>query len=133
MPSLRIAQAHRGRSYLYELTVPAPGARRACWAPATPSMSRSSSAPRRGVLTEMLLGAEPPAGIVGTSRAMRAAWAAFARGEGPGWGPYDDESRETWVIGEPPVAGRYPEETSAALWAAHEFAPLPLTGAPASA
>ena len=129
---LRIAQAHRGRSYLYELTVPAPargGLLGACHALDVPLVFGTT----RGALTEMLLGPEPPAGIVGTSRAMRAAWTAFARGEGPGWGPYDDESRETWVIGEPPVAGRYPEETSAALWAAHEFAPLPLTGAPASA
>lgn len=125
MPSLRVAQEHTGRSYVYELTLEAPGqggALGACHALDVPLVFGNLA----GGLAAMLLGPEPGPAVEKASAAMRAAWTAFARGEGPGWPVYDDETRQTWVVDAEAVVGTYPEETSVALWAGHEFGPLPL-------
>ncbi|MDL5160377.1 carboxylesterase/lipase family protein [Actinomycetospora termitidis] len=125
MPSLRLAQEHQGRSHVYELTLEAPGrggVLGACHGLDVPLVFGTAG----GALGTMLLGAEPGPEVEAASAAMRAAWTGFARGEGPGW-PAWSEAREAWVVDARPVVGTYPEETSAALWAGHEFAPLPLT------
>ena len=125
MPSLHLARDHGGRTFLYELTTAAPGqggVLGACHGLDVPLVFGT----RTGVLSGILLGAEPGAEIAEASAAMRAAWTAFARTGDPGWDPWDDADRRTWVIGAPPVVAPYPEAASAALWADHEFAPLPL-------
>ncbi|WP_433799814.1 carboxylesterase/lipase family protein [Actinomycetospora sp. CA-084318] len=121
MPSLRIAQEHTGRSYVYELTLETPRLG-ACHALDVPLVFGVFAGP----LTTTLLGPEPGPAVEAASAAMRAAWTAFARGEGPGWPAYDDGSRQAWVVDAEPVVAPYPEETSAASWAGHEFGPLPL-------
>ncbi|MEJ2869124.1 carboxylesterase family protein [Actinomycetospora sp. OC33-EN08] len=125
MPSLRISEGHRGRSYVYELTLEAPGqggVLGACHGFDVPLVFGT----RTGGINALVLGGEAGPVVEGVSAAVRRAWTAFARGEGPGW-PAFDGARQAWVVGADPAVGTYPEETSAALWAGHEFEALPRT------
>lgn len=124
MPSLHLARDHRGRSFLYELTVEAPGQDGilgACHALDVPLVFGD----RTGPFAITVLGADPPAEVLAVGAAMRAAWTAFAYGDGPGWGAYNDAGT-TRTFGDEPDVAPYPEATSAALWADHDFAALPL-------
>ncbi|MEV4470841.1 carboxylesterase family protein [Nonomuraea sp. NPDC049504] len=127
MPSLRLADAHAaggGRAYVYELTWGVPGLG-ACHALDVPLVFGNLD----GGMARFLLGDPPPDEAVAVSRDFRRAWTAFARGEGPGWAPYEQGSRLTRLFDAEPAVAPYPEETSRRLWAAHTFAALPLPGA----
>ncbi len=124
MPSANLARDHTGRSFLYEFVVEAPGfggALGACHGADVALTFGNLTGP----LVEKLLGPQPNAELTTLSAEMRAAWTAFARGEGPGWGEFDDAGT-TWVIGADPIVRSYPEQLSANLWAGHDFPCLPL-------
>ncbi|MEV5639198.1 carboxylesterase family protein [Streptomyces flaveolus] len=132
MPSLRLAEAHLaggGRSYVYELTWPAPGnggALGACHALDLPLLFGTFDADM-GVL--LFAGAEPSPEALALSARFRASWTAFARSGDPGWPAYDTGRRLVQVLDAEPAVVPYPEETSRRLWEGHEFAALPLLGA----
>jgi para-nitrobenzyl esterase len=132
MPSLHLAEAHLaggGRSYVYELTWPAPGnggALGACHALDLPLLFGTFDADM-GVL--LFAGAEPSPEALALSARFRASWTAFARTGDPGWPAYDTGRRLVQVLDAEPVVVPYPEETSRRLWEGHEFAALPLLGA----
>jgi para-nitrobenzyl esterase len=121
MPSLQLARAHTaggGRSHLYELTWPAPGAGGvlgACHALDVPLVF--------GVLDQgmalQLLGPTPPPEAAEVSAQLQAAWTAFARDGEPGWPAHDDDRQLTRVFdaGERGGVLRYPEQASRELWA----------------
>ncbi|MFD8274134.1 carboxylesterase/lipase family protein [Streptomyces flaveolus] len=131
MPSLRLAEAHLaggGRSYVYELTWPAPGnggALGACHALDLPLLFGTFDADM-GVL--LFAGAEPSPEALALSARFRASWTAFARTGDPGWPAYDTGRRLVQVLDAEPAVVPYPEETSRRLWEGHEFAALPLLG-----
>ncbi|GGQ94465.1 carboxylesterase/lipase family protein [Streptomyces flaveolus] len=132
MPSLHLAEAHLaggGRSYVYELTWPAPGnggALGACHALDLPLLFGTFDADM-GVL--LFAGAEPSPEALALSARFRASWTAFARTGDPGWPAYDTGRRLVQVLDAEPAVVPYPEETSRRLWEGHEFAALPLLGA----
>jgi para-nitrobenzyl esterase len=121
IPSLHLATAHTaggGRSYLYELSWPAPGGGGilgACHALDVPLVF--------GVLDQglaaMLIGTPPPAEAIEISGQMQAAWTAFARDGDPGWPAYDEVDRATRVFDSGGRGGirAYPEDASRGLWA----------------
>ncbi|MGW0810251.1 carboxylesterase/lipase family protein [Nonomuraea sp. NPDC002799] len=129
MPSVRLAEAHqrRGRSYLYELTWPAPGfggdALGACHGLGLPLTFGNLTA---GAAAGLLLGQEPPPAAAELSARVRAAWIAFATTGDPGWPAYEPNNRYTWVIDTEPGITAYPEEISRELWTGHAFGPLTL-------
>jgi para-nitrobenzyl esterase len=127
MPSLHLAQAQAdggGRAYLYELTLPAPGAGGALGAchgldvPLTFGVYAG--------LGEMLIGPAPTPDVEATSSAIRAAWTTFAATGDPGWPAYDPERRLARLFHARSSTGTYPEEASRLLWRDHPFAALPL-------
>ncbi|MER7189153.1 carboxylesterase/lipase family protein [Streptomyces flaveolus] len=132
MPSLHLAEAHLaggGRSYVYELTWPAPGnggALGACHALDLPLLFGTFDADM-GVL--LFAGAEPSPEALALSARFRASWTAFARTGDPGWPAYDTGRRLVQVLDAEPAVVPYPEETSRRLWEGHQFAALPLLGA----
>jgi para-nitrobenzyl esterase len=132
MPTLRLAQAHAaggGRTYLYELTWPAPGAGGqfgACHGLDIPLLFGTTDAD----LGPLLLGKEPPAETQQLSTHFRTAWTAFATTGDPGWPAFDNERRLTQIFDTIPEVIPYPEETSRQLWQDHDFPPLPLHDGP---
>jgi para-nitrobenzyl esterase len=127
MPTLRLAQAHTGRTYLYELTWPAPGFGGrfgACHGLDLPLLFGTPAAD----LGPLLLGPEPPAEAEKLSAQFRTAWTAFASTGDPGWPTFDDERRLTQIFDTTPEVTPYPEETSRQLWQHHDFRALPLLG-----
>src|SRR4051812_42328469 len=125
MPSLHLAEAHTGRTYVYELTWPAPGmggVLGACHGLDVPLVlgNLTSGQP------SMLLGDDlTEAEIV--SAQMRGAWTKFATDGEPGWPAYDRENRLTRVFDTEPTVVPYPEEVSRRIWQDHIFSVLPLT------
>jgi para-nitrobenzyl esterase len=71
----------------------------------------------QGVATQ-LLGAPPSAAAVEVSAQMQSAWTTFSRDGDPGWAPYDERDRATFIfdIGAQGGVHTYPEETSRQLW-----------------
>ncbi|MGW3349539.1 carboxylesterase/lipase family protein [Nonomuraea rubra] len=130
MPSLRLAEAHQGRAYVYELTWPAPGMGGeilgACHGLGLPLTFGNLTAGAAG----LLLGPEPPPVAAELSARVRAAWVAFAATGDPGWPAYEPETRHTWVVSTEPEVTAYPEEVSRRLWAGHAFGPLTLRPPP---
>ncbi|GAB3878212.1 hypothetical protein GCM10029964_028560 [Kibdelosporangium lantanae] len=125
MPSLHLAEAHTGRTYVYELTWPAPGMGGllgACHGLDVPLVF--------GNLTKgqpaMLLGDDLAAAEV-VSAQMRGAWTAFATSGDPGWPAYDREQRLTRVFDTEPAVLPYPEGVSRRVWAGYEFSAWGLT------
>ncbi|MEU9333853.1 carboxylesterase family protein [Streptomyces sp. NPDC048290] len=132
MPSLHLAEAHTrggGRSYVYELTWPAPaddGTLGACHGldvPLTFGMYE-------GIAD--LFGLTPTPEAEEVSAQFRSAWTAFAEEGTPGWPPYDTGTRRTRVLDTPGRTTPYPEEPSRRLWADHTFDTLPLRANPPS-
>ncbi|MFD2470048.1 carboxylesterase/lipase family protein [Amycolatopsis silviterrae] len=124
MPSAHLARDHTGRTFCYEFVLEAPGnggALGACHGADVALTFGNLTGP----LAEKMLGPQPNAELIAVSAAMRAAWTAFARGEGPGWGEFG-ETGTTWVIDADPIVRSYPEQASANLWAGHDFPCLPL-------
>jgi para-nitrobenzyl esterase len=125
MPSLRLGEVHRGRTYLYELAWDAPGmgggVLGACHGLGLPLTFGNLTAGAAA----FLIGEETPE-AADLSRRVRSAWTAFAANGDPGWPAFSAGERLTWVIDAEPVVRRYPEETSRRLWADHPFAPVDL-------
>ena len=124
MPSLHLAEAHTGRTFLYELTWPAPGMGGqlgACHGLDVPLVF--------GNLTEgqpaMLL-ADDLAGAENLSAQMRNAWTTFAATGDPGWPRYDSHEKRTRVFDTEPAVVPYPEQRSREIWNDAVFTALPL-------
>ena len=121
MPSLQLATAHTaggGRSYLYELTWPAPafgGAWGACHALDVPLVFGTLDRD----LAAQLIGTPTPAEAREVSAQMQTAWTEFAHNGRPGWPAHDDQHRWTRVFDTADRGGvqPYPEDTSRRLWA----------------
>jgi len=130
MPSLHLAQAHAasgGRTFLYELTYPAPGSPDelgACHALDVPLVW--GTPPVGMYLT--LTGAQPPGEFAGLGEVMRREWLAFAAQGDPGWPGYGTEHRFARIYDWPATVDPYPEEASMHLWERHQFDTLGLTG-----
>ncbi len=128
MPSLRLAEAHAaagGRTYVYELTWPAPGMGGilgACHGLDVPlvfgNLDRGQPA--------LLIGEAAAEQANELSARMRAAWVSFATEGDPGWPAYDPEHRLVRCFDAPCVTAAYPEEQSRQIWLDHSFAALPL-------
>jgi para-nitrobenzyl esterase len=124
MPSLQLAEAHSGTTYLYELTWPAPGMGGllgACHGLDVPLAF--------GTLTEgqpAMLVADDVATAEVVSAQLRSAWTAFATHGDPGWPAYDAEQRLTRLFDVEPTVAAYPEEDSRRIWSDHTFDALPL-------
>jgi para-nitrobenzyl esterase len=132
MPSLHLAEAHTGRTYLYELTWPAPGlggVLGACHGLDVPLVLGNLTSGQPA----MLLGDDVTEAEI-VSAQMRGAWTRFAADGDPGWPAYDRDRRLTRVFDIEPAVVPYPEEVSRRIWQDHVFSVLPLiTGSVASA
>jgi para-nitrobenzyl esterase len=129
MPSLHLAEAHTGRTHLYELTWQAPGmggGLGACHGLDVPLVFGNLT----GGQAAMLLG-DDLTDAENLSAQLRGAWVTFATDGDPGWPPYGHEERLTRVFDTEPSVVRYPEEASRRIWQDHVFTALPLIG-PAS-
>jgi para-nitrobenzyl esterase len=130
MPSLHLAQAHAasgGRTYLYELTYPAPAGPSefgACHALDVPLVW--GTPPAGMYLT--LIGQRPPREFTQLSHVMRREWLAFAASGDPGWPVYGTERRLARIYDWPAAVDPYPEEASMRLWERHQFDTLFLGG-----
>lgn len=124
MPSLHLAEAHTGRTYLYELT----------WH--TPTMGRALGA-CHGLDVPLVWGnltSGQPALLLGedlteaeaVSAQMRGAWTKFTTDGDPGWPEYEQEGRLTRVFDTETELVPYPEEASRQIWQDHAFSALPL-------
>jgi para-nitrobenzyl esterase len=131
MPTLHLAQAHAatgpgvGRTFLYELTWPAPGmggALGACHGLDVPLVFGNLTSGQPA----MLIGGTPSAEAEALSSFIRGAWIAFATNGDPGWPAYDAEQRLVQLLDTPPAVTAYPEEASRLLWHQHTFTALPL-------
>ncbi len=124
MPSLHLAEAHTGRTHLYELTWPAPGmggVLGACHGLDVPLVFGNLTSGQPA----MLLGDDlTEAEIV--SAQMRGSWTKFATDGDPGWPAYDREKHLTRVFDTEPAVVPYPEEVSRRIWQDHVFSVLPL-------
>ncbi len=125
MPSLHLAQAHAaagGRTFLYEVTYPAPAAGLgSCHGIDVPLVFGDYQA-----VGQMLFGPEPPASAVALGDLMRSQWAAFAATGDPGWPQYAPGHRATRIFDDPPDVTSYPEQESMHLWDQHRFGTLDL-------
>jgi para-nitrobenzyl esterase len=124
MPSLQLAEAHTGRTFVYELTWPAPGmggVLGACHGLDVPLVfGNLTSGQPAMLLSDDLSAAEV------VSAQMRAAWTRFAADGDPGWPGYDRAERLTRVFDTEPAVVPYPEEVSRRVWQDHAFPVLPL-------
>jgi para-nitrobenzyl esterase len=124
MPSLHLAEAHTGRTYVYELTWPAPGmggVLGACHGLDVPLVLGNLTSGQPA----LLLGDDlSEAEIV--SAQMRGAWTRFAIDGDPGWPAYDRDTRLTRLFDTEPAVVPYPEEVSRRIWQDHVFSVLPL-------
>ncbi|GAA2590426.1 carboxylesterase family protein [Winogradskya consettensis] len=123
MPTVHLADAHTGRTYLYELTWPAPGMGGilgACHGLDVPLVFGNLTAGGPAAL----LGDEPGPDAADLSARMRAAWTRFATAGDPGWPAYDPGSQLTQIFDVPGDVAPYPEQHSRQIWQHHVFAPL---------
>lgn len=124
MPSLHLAEAHTGRTYVYEVTWPAPGMGGilgACHELDVPLVFGNLTSGQPA----MLLGDDlTDAEVLSTQ--MRNAWTTFATNGNPGWPEYDPQERVTRVFDSEPTVVPYPEEMSRRIWQDHTFTTLPL-------
>jgi para-nitrobenzyl esterase len=133
MPTLHLAQAHAaggGRTFLYELSYPAPGpgdgqaggGLGACHAIDVPLVFGDYAG-----LGQLLFGSGPPDSAIRLGNLMRSHWAAFAADGDPGWPPYAPGRRTTRIFDDPPNVAPYPETASMHIWDQHRFGVLDLT------
>jgi para-nitrobenzyl esterase len=125
MPSLHLAEAHTGRTHVYEVTWTAPGlggVLGACHGLDVPLVFGNLTSGQPAMLLADNL---DEASTV--SAQMRRAWTAFATTGDPGWPAYDGE-RLTQVFDVDRAVVPYPEEASRQIWQHHAFSPLPLLG-----
>ena len=94
IPAIRLAEAHRGPSYMYEFAWKSPqfgGRLGACHALEVPFVFDTLDAEG----DPALLGPAPPAGL---AAAMHQAWIHFARTGNPGWPAYEPATRATMIF-----------------------------------
>lgn len=134
MGTLQLAADHvaaGGRTYVYEVTLPAPandGAFGACHGFDVP-LTFGNFENLGSDFAAILLGDGPPSPAVRrTSEAIRAAWTGFATSGDPGWAPFDPARRNGRLFGEEATETDALEERSAAIWAHHRFGELDLVG-----
>jgi para-nitrobenzyl esterase len=124
MPSLHLAEAHTGRTHVYELTWPAPamgGALGACHGLDVPLVFGNLTSGQPAMLL-----AEGQDEAEAMSALLREAWTRFATDGDPGWPAYDADERLTRVFDVEPRVAAYPEEVSRRIWRDHTFSALPL-------
>ncbi len=124
MPSLHLAEAHTGRTYVYEVTWPAPGmgvALGACHGLDVPLVFGNLTTGQPA----MLLGDDLTDAEI-LSAQMRNAWTTFAATGNPGWPEYHSQERLTRVFDTEPAVVPYPEEMSRRIWQGTTFTALPL-------
>ncbi|MEU9080128.1 carboxylesterase family protein [Kitasatospora sp. NPDC048538] len=130
MPTLHLARAHAaagGRTFLYELTWPAPGLGGilgACHGLDVPLVFGNLNSGRPA----LLIGDTPSPEAEELSARMRTAWTAFATDGDPGWPAHEPGRRLVQLLDAHPAVAPYPEEASRLLWQDHDFAALPLLG-----
>jgi para-nitrobenzyl esterase len=132
MATLRLAQLHAaagGRSFVYEVCLPAPaenGAFGACHGFDVPLTFGNFG---DGMSARTLGPGEPPAEVLRVSHEIRTAWTSFAKAGDPGWSAFraGDQNARVFDVEGAEVDGI--EATSEALWRAHRFAELDLTRA----
>ena len=130
MPSLHLAQAHAasgGRTFLYELTYPAPAAPEAlgaCHGLDVPLVWGG----KPGGIGLVMTGPEPPQEFTALGGLMRAEWLTFASQGEPGWPVYGTERRLARIYSYPPAVDPYPEEASMHVWERHQFDAIGLAG-----
>lgn len=124
MPSLHLAEAHIGDTFLYELTWPAPGlggVLGACHGLDVPLVFGNLTAGQPAALLE-----EDLDGAENLSAQIRTAWTSFATAGDPGWPRYDERHRRTQVFDTDPSVVSYPEPLSREIWDGTTFIALPL-------
>lgn len=100
IPTTRVAEAHSGRTWLYDFAWRGPlGAAHGVDVPFTFGLPSTRFAAR-------FVGSPPPADFEPLSAQVRAAWTDFAKTGDPGWPTFDVDNRQTriWET-EPRVAG----------------------------
>ena len=130
MPSLHLAQSHAasgGRTFLYELTYPAPAAPEALGACHALDVPLVWGGKPDGIGLFMT-GPEPPAEFARLGGLMRSEWLAFAGHGDPGWPVYGTERRLARIYDCPAAIDPYPEEVSMHLWERHQFDAISLKG-----
>jgi para-nitrobenzyl esterase len=134
MGTLRLAEHHvaaGGRTFVYEVTLPAPandGAFGACHG-FDVLLTFGNFENLGSDFSAALLGDAPPSKAVRrASEAVRGAWTGFAATGDPGWAPFDATRHNARLFGEEPEEADALEERSAAIWARHRFAALELVG-----
>ncbi|MBO0692534.1 MAG: carboxylesterase family protein, partial [Acidimicrobiaceae bacterium] len=131
MATLRLAQLHQaagGRSFVYEVGLPAPaenGAFGACHGFDVP-LTFGNFGDERSSRTLGL--SEPSAEVLEVSQQMRTAWTSFARTGDPGWSAFRAEDQNARIFDVNTTETDGIEATSEALWRTHRFAELDLTG-----
>lgn len=129
MATLRLAELHHaagGRSFVYEVGLPAPGengAFGACHGFDVP-LTFGNFGDQRSAST--LGPGGPTAAVLEVSRRIRSAWTSFARTGDPGWSPFRAGDHNALVFDVTTAETDGIEATSAALWRAHRFAELDL-------
>ncbi|HVK35294.1 MAG TPA: carboxylesterase family protein [Microlunatus sp.] len=131
MPSLQLAEAQAaagGRTYVYELTWPAPGMGGvfgACHGLDVPLVFGNLDRGQPAVL----IGDAPSPEALAVSAQMLSAWVSYAAHGDPGWPAYDTDRCLVQCFDTEPAVVAYPEERSRRIWQHHAFPVLPLLGA----
>ncbi|MCL2394504.1 MAG: amidase family protein [Acidimicrobiaceae bacterium] len=128
MATLRLAQHHAaagGRSFVYEVCLPAPaenGAYGACHGFDVPLTFGNFGDSRA-------LGPDgPTAEVLEVSRRIRTAWTSFAKTGDPGWSPFRAADQNAQVFDATTAETDGIEATSQALWRGHDFTEVDLIG-----
>jgi para-nitrobenzyl esterase len=112
IPAIRLAEAHRGRSYVYELLWGSPlfdGRLGACHALDVEFVFDSLGVEGGGPMW----GTDPPQEL---ATAMHGAWVSFARTGRPGWDAYGPAERLTMEFGDPCAVVADPRPDQRAVW-----------------
>lgn len=122
MPSQQLAEANAlagGRSYLFELCLPAPGLG-ACHSLDVSLAFGTLDSP----VGRQVFGETPDAATLRVSEELRQAWVNFAATGDPGWAAYSPEQRLTRVLDVESMTVPYPEEVSRRIWEHHTPVPF---------
>lgn len=122
MPSQQLAEANAlagGRSYLFELCLPAPGLG-ACHSLDVSLAFGTLDSP----VGHQVFGDIPDATTVRVSEELQQAWVRFVTEGDPGWAAYRPDQRLTRVLDVESKTVPYPEEASRKIWAHHTPVPF---------
>lgn len=121
VPSLRLAEVNAaagGRSYLFELALPAPamgGIFGACHGLDLPLAFGTPDSPTG----RSFLGDTPPPEVARVSAELQTAWVRFAVTGDPGWPAFTPDKQLTRVLDARSETVRYPEQVAHRIWAGH--------------